>query len=261
LYTAQFGRGTDRITPVDFDGDNKTDIAVWRGGAFGFFYILNSSNDTLRVEQFGTSGDDPRVVGDWDGDGKADPAVYRSAAAAGEQSFFFYRPSSQPGVNFIPIRWGTAGDEALRGDFDGDNKMDAAVYRERDNTWYINQSSDSQPRYAKWGEATDKRVAGDFDGDTKTDLVIFRNGLWGVVLSSNGQQFYQQWGNARDMLVPGDYDGDGKTDFAVWRDGVFSVLRSSGDLPMTVEFGASGDLPVASAFVRDAPGTTTIEPF
>jgi CSLREA domain-containing protein len=256
LYTGQFGNGGDQITPADFDGDNRTDIAVWRRGAFSFFYILKSSDNTLRIEQFGTTGDDPRVVGDWDGDGKADPAVYREAAAVGGQSFFFYRPSSQPAVDFVPIRWGTAGDEALRGDFDGDGLMDAAIYRARDNTWYISQSFDGQPRYAKWGNSSDKRVEGDFDGDHKTDLVIFRDGLWGVLQSSNGQQLYQQWGTARVRLVPGDYDGDGKTDFAVWRDGIFSILFSNGNVPTTIQFGADDDLPVASAFVRDMSATT-----
>jgi len=251
LFSVEFGSVTDRITPVDFDGDGRTDIAVWRGGASGFFYILNSSDNTLRIEQFGTTGDDPRVVGDWDGDGKADPAVYRSAAAFGQPSFFFYRPSSQPGVNFVTIPWGIAGDEPLRGDFDGDNKLDAAVYRASDNTWYIRQSSNSQVRYARWGEPTDTRVEGDFDGDGKTDLVIFRNGLWGILLSSTGQQLYQRWGASGDRLVPGDYDGDGKTDFAVWRNGVFSILLSNGSAQTSSQFGATNDIPVASAFTRN----------
>jgi hypothetical protein len=33
------------------------------------FYILQSSNNQLREEQFGSTGDIP-VAGDWDGDGK-----------------------------------------------------------------------------------------------------------------------------------------------------------------------------------------------
>ena len=248
-YAVQFGISSDRLAPVDYDGDGKTDVAVWRAGALGYFYILNSSNNMVRTEQFGRTGDDPRVVGDWDGDGKADPAVYRSGAA-GEQSFFFYRPSAQPGVNFVPILWGTAGDTPVRGDFDGDGKLDAAVYRASNNTWYIRQSSNNQPRYAQWGNASDERLEGDFDGDGKTDLVVFRAGLWAILQSSNNQQRYQQFGQAGDRPVSGDYDGDGKTDFAVWRAGVFYVLLSNGNQAQGIQFGTSSDVPVASAFLR-----------
>jgi len=247
-FAVQFGLSSDRLAPADYDGDGKTDIAVWRAGSFAYFYVLNSSNNTVRIEQFGRTGDDPRVVGDWDGDGKADPAVYRNASTAGEQSFFFYRPSSQPGVDFVPIRWGTAGDLPLRGDFDGDGKLDAAVYRASDNIWYIRQSSNNQPRYAQWGNASDERVQGDFDGDGKTDLVVFRAGLWAILQSSNNQPRYQQFGQAGDRPVAGDYDGDGKTDFAVWRGGVFYVLLSNVNQAQGVQFGANSDVPVASAF-------------
>ncbi|MDQ3712123.1 MAG: VCBS repeat-containing protein, partial [Acidobacteriota bacterium] len=250
FFAVQFGQAGDRLVPADYDGDGKTDIAVWREGSLAYFYILNSSNNTFRVEQFGRTGDDPRIVGDWDGDGKADPAVYRNAATVGGQNFFFYRPSLQPGVSFVPVHWGTFGDEPLRGDFDGDGKMDTAVYRATDNIWYIRQSSNNQVRYERWGVATDKRVAGDFDGDGKTDLAIFRDGFWAIRQSSNNVQRYQQFGQAGDIPVQGDYDGDGKTDIAIWRSGVFYVLRSNGNQPNAVQFGAGSDVPVASAFVR-----------
>lgn len=86
----------------DFDGDNKSDLAVFRPGAPGnsFWYILNSSNATVDIINFGQSGDDESVVGDYDGDGKADLAVYRGGSPLnGEggtpgQSNWWYRKSS-----------------------------------------------------------------------------------------------------------------------------------------------------------------------
>jgi uncharacterized delta-60 repeat protein len=175
-YGVQFGLPDDKLAPADFDGDRKTDIAVWRenvNGPLGYFFILQSSTNTVRAEQFGTAGDDPRVVGDRDGDGTADISVYRNGAAAGEQSYFYYRPSSQPLNGLVTVPWGITGDEPLRGDFDGDGRMDAAVFRASDLTWYILQSSNSEPRYAYSGIATDKRVSGDFDGDGKRTLRSF----------------------------------------------------------------------------------------
>ena len=243
----QFGVSTDKIVPADYDGDGKTDITVWREGAFAYFYTLQSSNNTFRAEQFGQTGDNPSVVGNWDGDNKADLAVYRNAGQVGGQSFFFYRPSSQAGVNFVPVQWGTAGDEPLRGDFDGDGRANPAVYRASDNTWYI---AENPARYERWGTASDRRVSGDFDGDGKTDLAIFRDGLWAIRQSSNGAQIYRQFGQIGDKIVAGDYDGDGKTDLAVWRGGVFYVLRSNGNQVEAFSFGAATDAPAAATFVQ-----------
>ena len=214
-----------------------------------YFYIINSLDGSFRKEQFGRLGDVPLPAGDWDGDGKADLAVYRDGGIGG-QSYFFYRPSTQPGVDFVSIPWGVAGDKPMRGDFDGDGKLDAAVFRPSDNTWYILQSSDGQVRYENWGLATDRFVPADYDGDGKTDLAVFRDGVWYIRQSSDGQPVYQPFGLNTDTLVPADYDGDGRTDVAIFRDGDWYILQSrTGDVGY-MHFGLPGDVPVPSAYTQ-----------
>lgn len=245
FYGIQFGLATDKLAPADYDGDGRTDIAVWRESEQNF-YILNSSNNSVRVENFGLAGD-VLTVGDYDGDGKSDLAVYREGA----QSYFFYRGSlNNPSGNITYLPWGTLGDKPVRGDFDGDRKLDAAVYRASDQTWYISQSSDNQTIYRQFGLADDQFIPGDFDGDGKTDLTVFRAGTWYILQSSTGQMRYQNWGLNSDVLAAGDYDGDGKTDLAVWRGGIYYVLNSGNSGVSYQNFGSIGDLPVAAAFSR-----------
>jgi hypothetical protein len=58
---ANFGfgvTGTDVLAQNDYDGDGKTDIAVWRNTT-GRFYVLNSSNFTMSVINWGQPNDIP----------------------------------------------------------------------------------------------------------------------------------------------------------------------------------------------------------
>jgi hypothetical protein len=252
-FTAtQWGLATDKLAPADYDGDDKTDVAVWREdvATVAGFYILLSSNNTMRIERFGQTGDDPTIVGDWDGDGKADPAVHRGPGG-GPQAYIYFRGSlNNPSGNVTFIPWGASGDKAMRGDFDGDGKMDPAVFRPSNGVWYIAQSSNGTIRYENWGTASDKFVPADYDGDAKTDLAVFRSGVWYIKQSSNSQTAYINWGLGTDAPVPADYDGDGKTDAAVYRNGVwYERLSSSGSLSV-VNFGLSTDVAVAGAFVK-----------
>jgi uncharacterized cupin superfamily protein len=67
--------------PGDYDGDGKTDIAVWRG-VEGAWYIIKSSDDVVEVKTLGAtyaSNIDVPVPGDYDGDGKADIAIWRKS--------------------------------------------------------------------------------------------------------------------------------------------------------------------------------------
>lgn len=248
-YATEWGIEIDKLTTADYDGDGKADIAVWREDPSdpdrAMFYVLRSSDGQFQIEQFGRTGDVHSVVGDWDGDGKDDVAVYR---VTGGQGQFFYRPSSQPGVDFVTINWGTTGDTPVRGDFDGDERSDAAVFRPSDGIWYILQSSNGQPQYRSWGTTGDKLVPADYDGDDKTDPAVFRGGTWYILKSSNGQPSYITFGTSADTLVPADYDGDGQTDVAVYRNGTWYINQTTSGFA-AFNFGLGSDVPVPSAYI------------
>ncbi|MGI8787576.1 MAG: FG-GAP-like repeat-containing protein [Pyrinomonadaceae bacterium] len=257
FYALQFGASSDKIAPADYDGDGRTDIAVFRdtvpgAGNFAYFYITNSSDNSFRPVQFGATGDVP-VSGDWDGDGKADLAVYRDGSLTSGQSYFYYRPSSVPGADFRSIAWGGTGDKPLVGDFDGDGKLDAAVFRPSTATWYILKSSNNQVIQTSFGLTTDIPVPADYDGDGSANIAVFRpsTGTW--FTSTNPQINYGavQFGANGDLPVPADYDGDGKADVAVFRPstGAWYLQRSTSGFT-GVSFGTAGDKPAPNAFIR-----------
>jgi hypothetical protein len=71
---------------------------------------------------------------------------------------------------------GAVGDKAVPGDYDGDGRLDAAVFRSN-GSWFIRQSSTgTQVTQALGGVAGDVPVPGDYDGDGRTDAAIFRPG-------------------------------------------------------------------------------------
>ncbi|MCW5962380.1 MAG: hypothetical protein KIS76_19625 [Pyrinomonadaceae bacterium] len=277
-------------THIDFDGDRKTDISIFRPSA-GEWWYLRSSDNTNRAFQFGTSTD-KIVPADFTGDGKTDVAIWREAT--GEWLIMRSEDNS-----FYSFPFGASGDEPVVGDFDADGRADAGIFRSATATWYIQTSTlgtiiesfgangdrpqvgdydgdgksdlavfrPNGPNGAEWwikrstggvaafqfGISTDKPVASDFTGDGRADAAFWRpsSGEWFVLRSEDFSYYSAPFGISTDIPAPGDYDGDGKTDIGVFRDSNSTwYVNRSSQGSMIVGFGASGDRPVPSAFVQ-----------
>jgi hypothetical protein len=245
-----WGIDTDFFVTEDFDGDGRDDIAVWRPGAatVAAFYILQSSNNTLKLEVFGQTGDDPSVVDDYDGDGRADPAVYRAGAANGQSTWFYRGSMNNPSGNITFVPWGLGNDFPAPGDFDGDGRADFATQRGPSPATFWIRLATGTISTVVHGLSTDLVVPGDYDNDGRTDIATVRNQsgtiTWYIRQSSNGATIGGiPFGTAAtDLITQGDYDGDRRTDLAVWRNnGTFWVLRSSNNAVVTFGLGANGD--------------------
>lgn len=238
----------DSVADFDFDGDAKSDIAVWRPGN-GVWYIFRSANSNLGTIPFGQNGDRP-IASDYDGDGMTDPAVYRNG------TWFTYRSSDG---TFSGFQFGISTDIPVPADFDGDGKTDAAVFRPSTGVWYIYHSSNGSVRATQFGINGDIPLPGDYNGDGKADLNVWRtsSGTW-YLLTSEGGFSARQFGQAGDKPVRGDFDGDGKTDVAVYRPttGTWFVLRSTDGGFFAAGFGVLTDIPTPGDF--DGDGITDI---
>lgn len=263
---------------VDFDGDGKTDISVFRPST-GYWY-QNCSCATPKNVQFG-SADDKLVAADYDGDGKTDVAVFRNGVwyisnslnstvsvqqfgtaddlpvtgdfdNDGHADLAVFRPSNghwyvsqSSNGELLVVELGAEGDVPVPADFNDDGKTDFAVFRPSNGTWYTSPDPASNYGAVQFGQAGDVPVTGDYDGDGKADLAVFRpaDGTWYLLQTTAGYRFVQ-FGLSTDVPVTGDYDGDGKNDVAVFRNGTWHILQSSTGTLRSAQWGAAGDVPV-----------------
>jgi hypothetical protein len=234
-FTVSQEAGSGSRARFEFDGDGKSDLAVFRPSN-GVWHILGSQNGYTGI-QFGITIDKP-VAADYDGDGKTDIAVYREG--------IWHLLKSRDG--YTGIQFGLAGDFPQPGDFDGDGLADLAVFRPSNGVWYVLASRDGFSA-VQFGITTDKPVAADYDGDGKTDVAVYRNGIWHILRSRDGYTGLQ-FGIAADIPTAADYDGDGKTDVAVYREGIWHILGSR-DGYTGIQFGIATDKPVPADYNGD----------
>ncbi|WP_152052616.1 FG-GAP-like repeat-containing protein [Tautonia marina] len=196
---ARLNTSTPFAVEGDYDGDGRTDLALYRYDAAtssGRFLIRRSSTGTdIAVPISGVGSQVVPISGDFDGDGKTDVAVV-DPLAHGPGGLVPDRTRwiillSGSGNFRREVEFGAAGvlDRPAPADFDGDGRTDIATFR---------ANSDLTPGAAEWFILPSEPNPG----------YTTKVGAFAVAFGAPG---------GADLPAPADYDGDGRADIVSFR--------------------------------------------
>lgn len=185
---------------------------------------------------------DVPVAGTFTGGRAAGVGVFRRVARA---AFRLYRPDTTP----LVVRFGTATDQPVVGDWNGDGTTDLGVRTPSTRQFKLRTAAGITT--VTLGATADQPVAGDWDGNGRWEVGVRRAGT-GIfrLRAANGTVTSVSLGDASDLPVTGDWNGDRRTDLGVFDPATATwTLRTVDDDGIVwtagVTFGRPGDLPVA----------------
>jgi len=208
-----FGAARCPAAAVDFDGDGKTDPAVYYPASGTWVARLSKSGAQTSCVLGGP--DFLPAPGDYDGDRKADLVAYSASRA-----LWLARLS---GGQSGQLAFGRPGDWPVPADYDGDGRTDPAVYNPRTGVWTAQSLSGGWTQSVAWGYLGDFRpwerpqtytvlpMPFDYNQDGRDDPGYYYRGTamtnsgWHILYSGSGAVRHYTWGSSGSLPAPGNY--------------------------------------------------------
>jgi hypothetical protein len=243
-----FGAGSlDVPITGDFDGDGKTDLALYRPSTAQWF-VSESGHGYVNklLTTFGEANVDVPMPGNYNGTGTS-VAVYRPTTGQ-----WFVQGHTGP-ITFTTFK---AGDVPVPGDYDNTGEDEEAVYRPTTGQWIINGPVGVHT--ISFGGPNDIPVPGFYDalttGNQSVEPAVWRPGTGQFFIHGpNGNRTFQF--AAGDIPAPGDYEGVGQVEAAVYRPstGQWLVVGPHDKSPRVfASFGGPTDIPTVAPYVYRA---------
>ena len=169
-------------------------------------------------------------------------AIFRAATG------YWYFDYNLDGIVNNSFRYGGAGDQIIRGDWQGTGRDGIAIFRNSTGYWYFDYNLDGiVDKSFRYGGSTDRIIVGKWQG-IQDGIAIFRpaSGYWYFDYNLDGivdKSF--RYGGSTDQIIKGDWDGDGKDGIAIFRPSTgywYFDYNLDGIIDKSFRYGGVGDL-------------------
>ena len=158
--------------------------------------------------------------------------------------------------------WGNSTDRLFVGDWNGDGKDTAGLFRPSEGRWYFNYNNAGPSEYSfVWGDSTDIPVVGDWNGDGKDEAGLYRPSTQTWYFNydnAGGSEYSLVWGDSTDIPVVGDWNGDGKDEVGLYRPSTrrwYFNYDNTGGSEYSFVWGDGTDIPVVGDWNGDGKDT------
>lgn len=234
LFPALNIYAVDKSFTLDFDGDGRTDLALYREGSrdintapqLSYFYYFNTHTMQIGAIIWGQTLDVPAPA-DYDNDGKTDAGIYRWWDFKKGDTNIWWIYKSSGGVQTLVYE---PGYNKFSRNYFGDGKAEIGQLYQVDISQNPPERCLISIYFAADLEGNELRktisdtcnviptpAPGDYNKDGRSEIAVFVNRtfkVWYPPYSSSYTPPDVVQPLDVDSPAPGDYDGDGRTDFA-----------------------------------------------